>query len=519
MNQRIYVHRPCFALAISLACGIWLGTKTDVSAGLTALSAVAVFVTAVFTRQKQWNVWVVHALFVLLGVVSVSHARGFPPDDVAHLSYEQRRDITLIEGVVISDPFFRQTARGEKTSFELFVERVDVNANSIHQRGKVLVNVFRREDLRYGDRLRVSGKLHEPFDEGFSGRFSYRDYLKRNGVRWILSVKRSASVEVIARGQGHPIQAKLLDLRRKLQNILERYLSAFEAGVVQSLVLGGRYYIPDRTRELFVQTGTAHILAISGMNVGGMAFLVFLLLNVMRLPRGAQIFLTALVLTGYCGLTGASPSVVRATVMAVVMLAALLFERRSDTLNSLGLAALIILLFDPMSLFDIGFQLSFMGVFSIVYFYPKIYGLIEGRSVNRTVIVLLQALCISLAAWIGVLPLVAYYFQIVTPVSILANIPIIPFVSLLFMLGAGLLLTGVFCPPAGVMFAACIKIVLYVLMVIVEFFSRWPLGYFYVPEFHLTLLVVYYLVVFFVFVSLPCFCARDQADGKLHFLS
>lgn len=519
MKQRIYIHRPCFALAIALACGIWLGTKADVSLGSAALLTGAVFVTAVLTRQKQWNVWIVHALFVLLGVAGVSYARVLPPDDVGRLTYDQRLNIAFVQGVVVSDPFVRKMARGEKTSFELFVERIDVNGNSIHQRGKVLVNVFRREVFRYGDRLRITGKLHEPFDEGFSGRFSYREYLQRNGMRWILSVKRSALVEVIARGGGHPVGAQLLNLRRKLQSILEEYLSAFEAGVVQSLVLGGRYYIPDRTRELFVQTGTAHILAISGMNVGGMAFLIFLLLNVLRLPRRAQITLTCLLLVVYCLLTGANPSVVRATVMAVVMLAALLFERQTDTLNALGLAALVILLSYPMSLFDIGFQLSFMGVFSIVYFYPKIYGLMEGRRLNRTVVVLLQALCISLAAWIGVLPLVAYYFQIITPVSILANVPIIPFVSMLFMLGVGLILTGVLCPPAGVLFAACIKIVLYVLMVIVEFFSRWPLGYFYVPEFDLTLIVVYYFVVFIVFEFFPCFSARDQADGKLHFLS
>jgi competence protein ComEC len=321
------------------------------------------------------------------------------------------------------------------------------------------------------------------------------------------------------RNKGAPVQSALLKVRRKLQGILDKHLTAFEAGVIQSLVLGGRYYIPQRTRELFVQTGTAHILAISGMNVGGMAFLVFLILNVLRLPRRAQITGTCSILVVYCFLTGADPSVVRATVMAVVMLCGLLFERQTDTLNSLGLAAIIILLFDPMALFAIGFQLSFMGVLAIVCIYPKIYRLFEGRSSNRAVTVVLQSLCISLAAWIGVLPLVAYYFEIVTPVSILANIPIIPFVSALFMLGFGLILTGLCCPSLAGLFALCIKIVLFLLMMIVDSFSKIPAGYFYIPRVDLYLVAGYYLAVGVIFFILPFFPAQEGPNKNLHFLS
>ena len=519
MTQHRYIHRPCVWIAMALGLGIWLGTKTHFGWPILALAGIFLCAVAFLTRHLRWGNWFIHAVFVVLGFVCISNAQILPSSHVAHLTYQERSALTAVEGVIVSDPDVRQTARGEKTIFELAVKRVENNGVWSYRTGKVLVNIFRKEAFRYGDRIRVKGKMHKPFDGGSLGHFSYDDYLKRNGIYWLLSVKKSSPVEIIAHDQGGRLTASLLNCRHRLQQVLDKHLNVFEAGVVQSLVLGGRYYIPERTRELFVQTGTAHILAISGMNVGGMAFLIFLLLNVLRVPRRAQIFLTCLILIVYCLLTGANPSVVRATVMAVVMLGGLLLEQETDTLNSLGLSAVIILLLDPFSLFDIGFQLSFMGVFSIIYFYPKIYRIVAGLAQNKVTTVLVQSLCVSLAAWIGVLPLIGYYFQIITPGSILANIPIIPFVSALFMLGCGLIMVGLLCPPLAFLFAACIKVVLFMLMMIVDVFSKLPGGYFYVTEVNVYVILIYYVVIGLIFSRLACFTHDVQAGKNLHFLS
>lgn len=519
MNRMNYVHRPCFFLAIALACGIWFGTRTSLACAAPAILGTAVLFIALLRWSKGWNSWVVLVCFVFMGSVGAAHARRLAADDVARLSYEQRQAVAFVEGVVISEPSFRQTGRGEKTSFEFQVNGIGLDRSRVRRTGRVLVNIFRQEEFRYGDRLRIAGKLHQPFDEGLRGRFSYREYLRRNGIQWVLSVKRSSPVELAGHGHGDPLQAMLLNLRRKFQSVLERHLTPLEAGIVQSLVLGGRYYLPERSRELFVRTGTAHILAISGMNVGGMAYILFMLLNVLRMPRKAQITLTCLLLTGYCAMTGANPSVVRATVMAVIMFAAFLFERRTDTLNSLGLAAVVILLFDPMALFDIGFQLSFAGVLSIVCLYPGIYRLIQREKTGRVMSIFLQTLSISTAAWVGVLPLVAYHFQIVTPVSIIANIPIIPFVSALFMLGVGLIVAGMVFPPAAFLFVSCIKLVLYALMMIVQFFSSWPLGCFHINEISWTGVAVYYLIVIVLLHCISRFGDLVHAHQNLHFLN
>lgn len=516
MTQHVYTHRPCIAIAVSLAFGIWMGTRTDAP---WVLASAVFMIAAVLMSREKWSVFGVHALFVLLGVVSVINHRALRADDVAHLGYQQRQDLIAIEGVVESEPWMRQIGRGVKTSFELSVERILLEDASIQKRGKVLVNVFRKEPLQYGDRIRLTGKLHRPFTEGFRGSFSYEDYLKRHGIHWVLSLKRSAAIELIERQKGNAARSALLKVRRRLQDVLDEHLTVFESGVIQSLVLGGRYYIPERMRELFVLTGTAHILAISGMNVGGMAFLIYLLFNVFRLPRRVQIALTCLLLVVYCLLTGANPSVVRATLMAVMVFGALLLERRCETLNSLGFAAVVILVIDPMALFDIGFQLSFAGVFFISWLYPVFYARINFSKTGGWGALLVGAFCISLAAFVGVLPLIAYHFQMITPVSIVANIPIIPFVSVLFMLGVGIVVTGLIFPPAAFLFAASIKVVLYGLMWIVEFFSRCPGGHFYVENFDFWMAVGYYILLGALIRRMSLVSRRERDNEHVHFLS
>jgi competence protein ComEC len=400
----------------------------------------------------------------------------------------------------------------------LSVERVNRQPRS----GKALVNVFRRENLQYGQRILLTGKFHKPFPGSSLGHFSYEDYLKRNGIYWMLSVRKDSSIQVLADGQGSRVQAFSLASRHRFKSILEQYLNDLEAGVIQSLVLGGRYYIPDSVRQVFVETGTAHILAISGMNIGAIALLIVIMLSVARVPRRLQLFLTIIFLAAYAYFTGANPSVVRATVMAVVFLAGFLWEREQESLNSLGLAALVILVIDPLSLMDIGFQLSFMGVFSIIYFYPCVYAFCAGTKAlegNRFMAMTVQALCMSAAAWVGVAPLIAYYFQIVTPVTVLANLPIIPFVSALMMLGVGLMAAAFVSPWLAASFAACIKAVLVAMMVIIEAFGRVPWGHWPMKEVPVWALGMYYSLVLALFYWLDGKIKEKSSHDHAHFLS
>ena len=141
------------------------------------------------------------------------------------------------------------------------------------------------------------------------------------------------------------------------------------------MILGDRSKIPSGLRSLFIQTGTMHILAISGLHIGIVAFILDLLLKALRIRRRLRFSAIILLLVFYCLLTGARPSVIRATIMAIVLLAGFLLRRENQISHSLALAGLIILIANPRQLFNLGFQLSFLSVISIVYFSPVIKNL------------------------------------------------------------------------------------------------------------------------------------------------
>ena len=161
------------------------------------------------------------AVFIGLGYLHAETNQFLTSEHIAYLRYEERRDLVDIEGVIVSDVDVRQTLRGNKTSFELKVERLRSNNDWQLKEGKVLVNLFRQENVHYGDRVLITGKLHKPFSSSTIGHFSYEDYLKRNGVYWLLSVRKNADIKVLAVNQGFVIQSAAINSRHNLKNILD----------------------------------------------------------------------------------------------------------------------------------------------------------------------------------------------------------------------------------------------------------------------------------------------------------
>ncbi|MBU4141018.1 MAG: DNA internalization-related competence protein ComEC/Rec2, partial [Candidatus Omnitrophica bacterium] len=263
------------------------------------------------------------------------------------------------------------------------------------------------------------------------------------------------------------------------------------------ILLGERAALSQDTKGLFVNTGTIHILAISGLHIGLIALILVALFRFLRLPRKAVFILTIFLLICYAFLSGARPSVVRATVMAVIVLFGFLINRETKIYNSLGLAALLILIVRPHYLFDAGFQLSFLSVISIIYLTPKIEKLFPAR--NRCFLYLIRAFSVSLAAWIGIAPLVAFHFNIVTPVAVLANLVVIPCLFLIVSVGISFLIFAYLWVPLGVIFAQTSWLSLLGLTKLTALISKIPLGFFHLPRPGIFFFCGYYALIFLLF--------------------
>ncbi|PIQ89903.1 MAG: competence protein ComEC, partial [Candidatus Omnitrophica bacterium CG11_big_fil_rev_8_21_14_0_20_42_13] len=243
--------------------------------------------------------------------------------------------------------------------------------------------------------------------------------------------------------------------------------------VLSAMLLGDRTGLSSDVRQAFIQTGTAHILAISGMHIGIIAFIFLVFLKAVRIPKRVRYVIAVFFLIFYCLLTGARPSVTRAVIMAIVVLAGLLLEREVNIYNSLGLSALVILAYNPYQLSDIGFQLSFISVLSIVYLSPRIEKLLHCHHI------IVKSFSVSLSAWLGTCLIVLYYFKIFSPITVLANLVIVPLVSLVIVAGFIFLSSLLIMPFLTLFFANTAGLAVLILVKSAGLLSRAPAAYFY----------------------------------------
>lgn len=430
-----------------------------------------------FIRHKN-SIWPLLILAMFLGGLFLSNTYILPFPHIRNFTFYKSEAVT-IRGVVANFPQIKSNL----SSFVLSAQELTWVGKVYPVCGKILVRVFRQQEVSYGEQLILEGKLFRPY-QAKNSHFSYRDYLENQGIYSILTVSKDKPIKYLGMSRANPLRYFAYKIRDKGLSVLSKNLKPTQASIFSAMILGDRSRIPASLRRLFIQTGTVHILAISGLHVGIVIFILGLFLKVLRLRRRARYLAITLLLIFYCLLTGARPSVIRATIMAIVLLVGFLLRREIRLSYSLVLAALIILMVNPRQLFNLGFQLSFISVISIVYLSPIIKNLCNLKfnlrnHKNRFLKFFISALSVSLAAWLGVFPLVIYYFKIVSPIAVLANLVVVPYLALVIALGFSLLFVGIIFPVLAPVFAAPANLSVVVLLQIIKLFNQVPWAYFY----------------------------------------
>ncbi|HQO57638.1 MAG TPA: ComEC/Rec2 family competence protein [Candidatus Omnitrophota bacterium] len=545
MMDPVFSRRPLLGVCLCFILGIVFAQGFQVPGAILFILTVFLLLMSLRARSATLSTVLLLSAVMCVGTGYFRNYQILPAGHVGRMPSWARQGSVLAEGVVVSDAENRDFFGREKTVFVLDLKRVQSKQGWEGNRGRVLVNLFRQESVRYGDYLILEGILHRPFNFSRGGRFSYREYLARQGIVFILSVKKTGRLEKLKQGRGHVLLEGVFHFKHQLRRILKENLPAEAAGIMQAFLLGDRSGIPKEVYANFQFSGVAHIIAISGFNIGIVAYGILFFLKMFPIPRQGQYLLTVALLIFYAVLTGGQPSVVRATIMAVVFLIGLLVEREPDPLNSLALAAFIILLINPWNIYDVGFQLSFNSVLAIYVLYPRILNFVRkpfpglgiasgtARSAKPGTAgglrcfqtfgmrYLLQPMALSGAVYVFVGPLIAYYFRLVTPVVMIANIVIVPVASMMIYLGLGLLLVGGLCPFLAFSFANCLVLLLNFMVASVDFFAGIPGAYIELNRVPLWGVVLYYLLLLLGFVC-GCFirlcrrsrvCPRKKAKG------
>ena len=292
--------------------------------------------------------------------------------------------------------------------------------------------------MQAGDLVAWQAALDEIGNLGNPGEMDYAAYLlDSKGIRYQQHLPLGQVKRI---GNSSTLITRMANLRRDLRlMVFNSRLSADAGRFVAALLLGDSSFIDKETRQEFSAAGVAHVLALSGLHVGFLALIIWWLLFPLDYLRQKKLRLviTIIAIALFTVFTGLSPSVVRATVMIGMVFASLIFYRRSLSLNALALAALLILVFSPSSLFSVGFQLSFITVGAVLMFARLPESL---TSQFKWVNYLTSTAITSLVAMLATVALCAHYFHTVSLMSVLANLLILPVLPLFMVLGALFLL-------------------------------------------------------------------------------
>lgn len=484
-------------LSCAWVAGIFLGLKFDPPLALIFIGLLPLPILLLKQYRKP-VILTSLCLFAFFGGAIYSQS-SLPADNEHYLQFYNDKGTVTIKGMVSQDPDIRD----KNTQLRLSVSEIKLDEGWHEVQGNALLFVPRYPTYSYGDVLLVSGEPETPpkFDD-----FDYESYLAYEGI---YSTMLYPEIEVLESGQGFKLMEWLYFFRNDLSQTLAQVLPEPQASLAQGIILGIRGNIPTQLNKDFSETGTAHILAISGLNLSIVAGLMLSIGTwLFGRRRYLYIWLALATIWLYALLTGMYPSVVRGAIMASVFLIAELLGRQRSAITALTFAATIMVSLEPQILFSVSFQLSFLAMAGLIFIFPPLQDL--GRRVVNTTLGKYQivvptanfvsdSFSVTLAAIIAVWPVVAYYFGIVSlvgPLATLLALPALPGIIIAGVLTGGL---GLIALPAAQITSWLAWLFLSYLLLIVNGFAALPLSSVEFGYSNAILIWVYYPVLALVF--------------------
>ena len=508
---------PLIPILIFYTIGIYFGhfDLPFLSQGWILLLILLGFWTLLLIIKRiQMGSWIAFSIFFLLGIFSIQlylHPQYSP----SHLSHFTGLERISLEGIIDRPP---ETSRG-RTQLLIRSQKVILSNRHISVDGLLLI-FLKEEDpsLRVGDRLRFFCRLHSPRGFHNPGGFSYERHLAFERIHTVGFLSEKKGWVKLGKGFKNPIILQVESWRDGIRDFLNREVNAPTSSIFKALVLGEQGDIPEEIKEYFILTGTAHLLAISGDQFGIVALLSFSLL-IWILKRSEFLLLSISVRKWAAGLTipciilyafiaGGGISVIRAAIMVITFLFSILLNRERNLLHTLALAAFLILILSPPSLFDVSFQLSFLAVLSILYLVPRILqefkqegiSLLLKTSWKKNILkYIMLSLLVTGVAILGTAPFVALHFNRFSPIGFFTNLFIIPWVGFLIVpLSLTASIFSFFFTPLATFLININGFITLILLRVLAFFASLPFASFFVSTPTVFEIVLFYILLFLV---------------------
>ncbi len=468
----------CFGFILGVFVRSFILVNVYVAALILLLACALLIIFGFIYKNKLGVVIITFVLFLSLGVMRFGSVDVAPPH-----TFEKLADARVsLMGEVVDPPIL-----GEKS------DRLVIEFASEGVETKILASIPPGSNFLYGDRVRFMGTLKKPenFMTDQGKEFDYVNYLKKDGIYY---VSNYASIDLVSSGHGNRLKSALFFVKEKFLEKINFAIPAPESLLMGGLILGEKSAFSDKLRTQFVNTGTIHIVALSGYNVTIVAEWFMKLFSF--LPQRFGISLGMLAIFLFVVMSGASSTAIRAGIMGVLVLIARATGRNYDVGRALVLTAFIMIVINPFVLvYDVSFQLSFIATIAVIFFTPKIekYFLWVTKNFGLRDIV-----SVTFAAYIFVLPFILYKMGNLSLVALPANILVLPFIPFTMLLGFLTGFLGIIWYGFAVLFGYLSYLLLSYELFSIDFFANIPFASVSIPSFPLIFTILIY--IYFVYV-------------------
>ncbi|HHW31553.1 MAG TPA: DNA internalization-related competence protein ComEC/Rec2 [Clostridiaceae bacterium] len=488
--------RPLLLAAISLVGGIITAHTID-SYLITIMLIITLFSAALYMTQKlKINVVL---LLVIVAVYSFGSFEYYCFKLINEGKYERfAGEKVIVRGFIIQEPEIKDirviyTIKTNEVILENVVNRV---------KGKILLTVLGEDNTpiyEYGQAIEVAGEITLPKNRRNPGGFDYKRYLMQSGISATMFVRSKNILAVSGKKKNYIIQLGN-SIRNRIIKIIEQSLPIEQAGLLNGMLIGYRSGLSKEIQEAFNDSGLIHIMAVSGAQVTFLIIPVMFIFKRLNLGRKISNIIMIGILIVFLSVTGFQPSVSRAVIMASIVLICQIALREYDIYTSISIAAIILLIYNPFTLFNVGFQLSFIATISLVMLNKNIRDILECKYIPNMII---NPLSMIISAQIGVLPITAYYFNKISVISILSNLLVTPLIQITSVLGYIMIIAGQFSVGLSKLIGYINNIFLSLILKITEICADLPYSTVTILNPGILVIILYYALIWLFFYYKP----------------
>ena len=497
--------RPILIAVIGYMIGILWGLYFNFSVALFYIFIAAIyFILKTFLSKNKWNILSPRRYFryikiffnrksiyliIIISIIS-NLIVNFQNEKYENV-YKDGEELTLI-AIVDSN----KEEKEYKDTYKIKTEYKDTH---------LILSVNKNKDieLEYGDKILIKGEFVEPSEARNYGGFDYKEYLKSINIYGTI---KAENIEILAKNSNNPIFTFANNINLKIKENINKLIPEKYSAIFTGLILGDTSKVEEEVNDDFKIANISHVLAISGMHITYIVIGIELLLKRGIGKRKTRI-ITIIILVMYVFITGFMPSVVRSSIMGIIMLISKLIHRKNDIWTSISLSLLILLIYNPFLILNVGLQLSYLGTIGIVCFNKNVYNFLRKLKIrnkkirykiNRKFILFMdkikEMLSVTLSAQIVILPILLFNFNILGIYFFISNILVSIIIGPIIIVGFVCILISFISIEIAKILSIFMSVGIQILISISEI-SHLPFSKIYIPTPKVWQIVIYYICV------------------------